>query len=112
MARPSAPEARKTSTSTVGLPRESRTSRPTICSMLDIGRVAPVASVAEVTCVGRRGADHPTCDLRSALLLAEPVADDLGRDAQLGLGVVASGPGGVDQLEQPAPGVAHGIAVV
>ena len=30
---PRAPDARKTSTSTVGLPRESRISRPTMCSM-------------------------------------------------------------------------------
>ena len=59
MARPSAPEARKTSTSTVGLPRESRTSRPTTCSMLDIAGVAPVASVGHVTCSGRQDGVHP-----------------------------------------------------
>src|SRR4030095_10382955 len=34
MARPSAPPSRCTSTSTVGLPRESRTSRPIISAML------------------------------------------------------------------------------
>src|SRR4051794_21930958 len=34
MARPRAPESNTTSTSTVGLPRESRTSRPTMCSMV------------------------------------------------------------------------------
>ena len=34
MARPVAPDASSTSTSTVGLPRESRTSRPAMCSML------------------------------------------------------------------------------
>src|SRR5207302_5332530 len=33
MARPRAPVSSTTSTSTVGLPRESRTSRPTTCSM-------------------------------------------------------------------------------
>ena len=33
MARPEAPESRTTSTSTVGLPRESRTSRPITCSI-------------------------------------------------------------------------------
>ena len=34
MARPRAPESRSTSASTVGLPRESRTSRPITCSMV------------------------------------------------------------------------------
>jgi 1-acyl-sn-glycerol-3-phosphate acyltransferase len=37
MARPWAPLSRNTSTSTVGLPRESRTWRPTTCSMLLMG---------------------------------------------------------------------------
>ncbi len=50
MARPVAPEARKTSTSTVGLPRESRTSRPATCSMEDmVVGVAPVAGGADGT---------------------------------------------------------------
>src|SRR5213075_1125007 len=68
MARPRAPDSSSTSTSTVGLPRESRTSRPTMCSMLDMVRrrcswqgdlrrlsVAAVEGVANVTRVADGG---------------------------------------------------------
>ena len=43
MARPFAPESRKTSTSTVGLPRESKTSRAFTCSTADISEKVTAA---------------------------------------------------------------------
>ena len=53
MARPSAPLSSTTSTSTVGLPRESRTSRPLTCSMMltALGRLLwPVWSLSPCCC--------------------------------------------------------------
>src|SRR3954454_10015276 len=68
MARPCAPDARKTSTSTVGFPRESRTWRPWTCSMLDMDParlpgVAAVEGVANVTAVrrARKGIEAVRC---------------------------------------------------
>ena len=42
---PTRRDSRKTSTSTVGLPRESRTSRASMCSMPDMGSFAPMVQV-------------------------------------------------------------------
>src|SRR5205823_4473201 len=47
MALPLAPDSRNTSTSTVGFPRESRTSRPLTCSMALIG--PPPSAVAPLS---------------------------------------------------------------
>src|SRR6266545_5722773 len=58
-ARPIVPSSRPTSTSTVGLPRESRISRATIASMVAMCRVAPHARTDE-NLDRDRAADHGT----------------------------------------------------
>src|SRR3546814_600132 len=60
MARPVAPEARNTSTSTVGLPRESRTWRPSTCSMLLIGRCCSCCRCGGWYCWGTARRQHPS----------------------------------------------------